>query len=147
MSVFTRNAMAGRTEEDTETNKNDSLKLKPSNLHSKPLSVGQSGDSESLLLGETEILILTSHREEEDHCWEFLEEMTEIDLLESEAESFDWEELVVSCLMNETAGAPVFSSTKLVEVSQMSQEECELRELREEISDILEDWCYEVERR
>ena len=147
MSVFTRNAMAGRTEEDTETNKNESLKLKPQNLESKPLSVGQSSDSESLLLGETEILILTSHREEEDHCWEFLEEMTEIDLLESEAESFDWEDLVVSCLMNETAGAPAFSSTKLVEVSQMSQEEGELGQLREEMSDILEDWCFQVERR
>lgn len=146
MSVFTRNAMPGRTQEERERNKNGSLLL----------SV-ESGDSNKVLLRETEILILTSFQEKDDHCWELLEEITETDLLEDEAEeSFDWEELVTSCLMNETAGPPVFSSTRLVDLSQILQEEREggeggeggyVSQLSEEISDILGDWCFEVERR
>ena len=160
MSVFTRNANPGRTQEDSGINKNDSILLKCANLKSKSLH-GNCCDPPDQKVMESkqncegkEILELTSHQEELD--WWDLEMMTEID--GDDDDQFDWELLIERYLSPEPdlSSGPLLSSTKLEDLSQEGQEDQEdddqlvvrgMTSLDDEIADILTDWSFDVERR
>ena len=137
MSVFTRNANPGRTQEDSGINKNDSILLKCANLKSKSLH-GNCCDPPDQKVMESkqncegkEILELTSHQEELD--WWDLETMTEI-YDDDDDDQFDWELLIERYLSPEPdlSSGPLLSSTKLDDLSQTIQEDQESQEEQED---------------
>ena len=151
MSVFTRNAIQGKTL-SSGMNTNQSRPLNCANR--QPQYSHQKWDQkQSQDEPETEALILSCSEESDFEI--FLEEITEIDPAETSADDlFDWELFVDNYLISEQEELidesqdlslrPQFSSTKMEDYSG------ERAEITEEISDILGewiDWCYHIERR
>ena len=157
MSVFTRNAIQGKTL-SSGMNTNQSRPLNCANRqpqYSHQKCDQKQGQDEP----ETEALILSCSEESDFEI--FLEEITEIteiteiDPAETSADDlFDWELFVDNFLISEQEELidesqdlslrPQFSSTKMEDYSG------ERAEITEEISDILGewiDWCYHIERR
>ena len=160
MSVFTRNAIQGKTP-SSSMNTNQSRGL---NCENPQPQYSQQKCVEAITLSrddtETEALIL-SYSEESDFEI-FLEEITET----PDDDLFDWELFVKDYLSTEAASelsnesqdlslTPQFSSTKMEDVDEerveVMEDYVEKRlEVTEEISDVLADWmdwCYHMERR
>ena len=156
MSVFTRNAIQGKTlSSGMNTNQSEALNCEnpqPQYSHQKCAEDTTQETLQSRDETGTEALIL-SYIEESDFEV-FLEEITEITET-PEDDLFDWELFVRDYLSTESASGldnesqdlsltPQFSSTKMEDYDE------ERVEVREEITEILGDWmdwCYHMERR
>ena len=160
MSVFTRNAIHGKTL-SSSMNTNQSRPLNcanPQSQYSHQKRGEETKQDEETLLSqeetEAEILILSCSEESDfDIFLEEITEITEIDHQEtSDNDVFDWELLVHNHLLTEQqllnesqdlSLTPQFSSTKMEDNEKQA-------EMIEEISDVLGDWidwCCHIERR
>ena len=155
MSVFTRNAIQGKTQSSgMNTNQSGGLTCanpQPQYPHQKRAADTRPDPLQTW--DETEALILSCS--EESDLEMFLEEITETPA--DDDDLFDWELFVNNYLSTESASdlsndsqnlslTPQFSSTKMEDYDN----DQERLGLPEEISDLLGDWmdwCYHMERR